>query len=59
MNEAIVIEAIQKTPPKKYLPPVAYPVNCSHPCCYGHGHPFCFPCMKKILEEHRKNRKEQ
>ena len=35
MNEAIAIETLQKTPPKKYPQPEPYPVNCGHPCCYG------------------------
>lgn len=30
------------------------PVNCSHPCCYGMGHAFCFPCMKILVPQHHK-----
>lgn len=27
------------------------PLNCKTPCPYGRTKPFCFPCMKKILDE--------
>lgn len=37
--------------------PVPYPSNCVNPCCYGRGQCFCWPCMKKILEEHRNRQK--
>lgn len=33
--------------------PVAHPQNCKHECPYGHDRAFCFPCMAKILSEHR------
>ncbi|MBQ6409413.1 MAG: hypothetical protein IJJ64_15435 [Butyrivibrio sp.] len=33
------------------------PHNCKTPCPYGNGKTFCFPCMAKIVNEHRKNRK--
>ncbi|MDY6333448.1 MAG: hypothetical protein SPL56_01455 [Lachnospiraceae bacterium] len=59
MNEARIYENMQKTPPKKYPAPEPRPANCSKPCCYGYGHSYCFPCMKKILEEHRAGKKEQ
>ncbi|SEA20012.1 hypothetical protein SAMN02745687_02120 [Lachnospiraceae bacterium NK3A20] len=25
------------------------PKNCPHPCCYGKGKSYCFPCMKKLI----------
>lgn len=59
MNKAMAIESIQRTPPKKHPTPEPHPANCSDPCCYGHGHSYCFPCMKKILEEHRARKKER
>lgn len=37
--------------PKGVEPPVSYPLNCSHPCCYGKGQPFCFPCYLQILRK--------
>ncbi len=37
--------------------PNAHPCNCDHECCYGKDRAFCFPCMKKIVEEHRAARK--
>ncbi len=33
--------------------PNAHPCNCKHECPYGKDKAFCFPCMKKIMEEHR------
>lgn len=33
------------------------PHNCKTPCPYGVGKTFCFPCMGKIMEEHRELRK--
>ena len=33
------------------------PQNCRTPCPYGNGRTFCFPCMAKIMEEHRNIRK--
>ena len=33
--------------------PNAHPCNCKHECPYGKDRAFCFPCMKKIVEEHR------
>ncbi|MBQ9301806.1 hypothetical protein [Butyrivibrio sp.] len=33
------------------------PQNCKTPCPYGNGRTFCFPCMAKIMEEHRNIRK--
>ena len=33
------------------------PHNCKTPCPYGNGRTFCFPCMAKIMDEHRKLRK--
>ena len=32
------------------------PHNCKHPCPYGKGTTFCFPCMAKIMEEHKERR---
>lgn len=31
------------------------PCNCKTPCVYGNSRPFCFPCMKKILSETRRD----
>jgi|GEM_PF-4527941 len=31
--------------------PSPTPCNCKHPCCYGRGTSFCWPCMKDIMEE--------
>ncbi len=33
------------------------PCNCKTPCCYGGTRSYCWPCMKKILEEHNANKK--
>ncbi|SCY13642.1 MULTISPECIES: hypothetical protein [unclassified Butyrivibrio] len=33
------------------------PHNCKTPCPYGNGTTFCFPCMAKIMDEHRQNKK--
>lgn len=33
------------------------PHNCKTPCPYGNGTTFCFPCMAKIMDEHRNSRK--
>lgn len=33
------------------------PHNCKNPCPYGYGRTFCFPCMSKIMAEHRTVRK--
>jgi len=33
------------------------PHNCKTPCPYGNGTTFCFPCMAKIMDEHKKLRK--
>ena len=30
---------------------VPKPQNCEHPCCYGKGRSFCWPCMQKLLKE--------
>lgn len=32
------------------------PCNCSHPCPYGKGRNFCFPCYRKLMEAHRANK---
>lgn len=37
--------------------PLAHPQNCSTECPYGYGRAFCFPCMAKIMSEHRAARK--
>ena len=37
--------------------PIAHPCNCDHECCYGKDRALCFPCMKKIVEEHRAAKK--
>ena len=31
------------------------PQNCKTPCPYGTGKTFCFPCMAKIMDEHRES----
>ncbi len=33
--------------------PVAHPLNCNAECPYGRGRAFCFPCMAKIMAEHK------
>ena len=38
--------------------PAATPVNCKEACPYGHDRAFCFPCYKKIMEEHRAAKKK-
>lgn len=30
--------------------PSARPCNCDHPCIYGKGSDFCWPCMKEMME---------
>jgi len=37
--------------------PVSHPVNCKEECPYGYDRPFCFPCYKKIMQEHRARRR--
>jgi len=37
--------------------PLAHPKNCKHECPYGYGRAFCWPCMAKILADHRAARK--
>ncbi|SCY10893.1 hypothetical protein SAMN02910371_01094 [Butyrivibrio sp. INlla14] len=32
------------------------PSNCKHPCSYGYGRAFCWPCTKDIVDEHRKKK---
>ena len=41
--------------------PIAHPQNCKHECAYGYNRPFCFPCMKKIVDGQRaaKNRAKE
>ncbi len=36
---------------------VPSPSNCNNPCCYGSGRSFCWPCMKRIREDHNTNKK--
>ena len=31
------------------------PCNCSHPCPYGNGRSFCFPCYQKLVADSRSN----
>ena len=38
--------------------PVAHPSNCKNECPYGYDRSFCFPCMAKIMAEHRANKKQ-
>lgn len=38
--------------------PIDHPSNCKHECPYGYGRSFCFPCYKKIMEDHRKKKNE-
>ena len=37
--------------------PLAHPCNCKTECPYGYGKAFCFPCMAKIMAEHRAAKK--
>ena len=39
--------------------PLAHPCNCDHECPYGYDRAFCFPCMKKIMAEHREKREKK
>ena len=32
------------------------PCNCKHPCPYGNGRSYCWPCYKNIMAEHREKR---
>ena len=43
--------------PQSVLPKLGLvtPCNCKHPCPYGNGRSFCFPCYKNIVAEHREN----
>ena len=36
---------------------VNHPENCKHECPYGFDRAFCWPCMKKIMEEHNATRR--
>lgn len=36
---------------------IDHPKNCAHECPYGYDRAFCFPCYKKIMEEHNAKRK--
>lgn len=38
--------------------PAEHPKNCRSECPYGHDRAFCFPCYKKIMDEHRKAKKQ-
>ena len=33
--------------------PLPHPQNCRTECPYGYGRAFCFPCMAKIMAEHK------
>lgn len=35
------------------------PLNCKHPCPYGHGYTFCWPCKKDIIDDLRKKKSEK
>lgn len=39
--------------------PVAHPKNCKTECPYGYDRAFCFPCMAKIMSEHRAAKKPE
>lgn len=38
--------------------PLAHPCNCKHECSYGKDRAFCFPCMAKIVAEHKALKKQ-
>lgn len=38
---------------KAVYPPINHPANCREECPYGYNRAFCFPCYRKIMEEHR------
>lgn len=38
-------------------PPLNHPANCKEECPYGYDRAYCFPCMKKIVEEHKAAKK--
>ena len=38
--------------------PAENPKNCRNTCPYGRSRSFCFPCYKKIMDEHRKAKKQ-
>ena len=65
MNEYEILKVmgvIQKRPATSIMgkkEPVAHPCNCKTECPYGYGRSFCFPCMAKIMNEHRAKRKVQ
>lgn len=59
MREKGMCGTVQTARPSKSMGESPYPLNCSHPCCYGYSRPFCFPCMRKLLEEREKNKKER
>ena len=42
--------------PNEGDPKPVTPVNCKHPCCYGMGRPFCFPCLQDIVKDEREKR---
>ncbi len=47
---------IEREPTKSIIgisEPIAHPKNCKTECSYGRDKAFCFPCMAKILNEHR------
>lgn len=33
--------------------PLPHPHNCKTECPYGYGRAFCFPCMAKIMANHK------
>lgn len=39
--------------------PLAHPQNCKTECPYGYGRAYCFPCMAKIMAEHRAAQKAE
>ena len=42
--------------PPAFPTKTAMPRNCLHPCCYGRGRDYCFPCYKKLKGKNEKYR---
>ena len=57
VHSELVMESVPEPVDRKSL--ISHPVNCKSECPYGRDRAFCFPCMKKILEEHKALRKDR
>ena len=45
-------------PPINKKDQISHPKNCKNECPYGRDRAFCFPCMAKILAEHKAARQQ-